>query len=1114
MVARYCCSACAVAEQISSDTPPSDEFPQCASEGETCRCTGTIYFGEPGSLDWSEVESDGTGVACTTANFGDTAIDSSTSDAKCYCGGSTFVGCYDDVEVRPLESFSVYNSNQLSSSDVSDCITSCRNAGMPYAVLQYARLCFCSYGFPARAKIEESKCSSRCGETDIVIYDCGGTFANSLFAVSSDPYSCSNGIQDGGEAGVDCGGKCDGVCNLVSSGSFEDIASTTTSRAVSTTTVEAASDWSGSGYIVHSGSSSTPGNGQAAPDGQYYFAVQGKDSLKQYINGTVAPGYMLQVRFSASYSGTSSASNPPTLQLHTGSPVPVDEVDLSEAFVQFTSDFDIYKDSFTLQFSCSADTTAYCLLDAVELSVTRTCDDASTQALAAYSSDTLSSCSLAVREIQGAGLTCAADTTDVFHVDALAVPDNFCCSECAATEGNSGMLMPDALYPLCAYENHQCYCDGTTYFGKAGWGDWSTELTTIAAGVACDTSVFGDPAEQLTDRACYCDGRVVYNPSASDYVGCFSTAAVTDFDVYIGSFSNMSLSVCMTMCVRRGQTLFAVSEGNQCYCSGGYPKTAEATSASNCDLPCAGVGSEICGGELHLSVYQFGPEQGTCSDGKQDGSEEGIDCGGDCPDKCNMLKDGSFEGLTDLTTKVLMNDPGAWTGEAYIYYHNQGSINKKAIDGDYFAALYGRRPFNQTVTGVCNGDILDFSYWAAKVNVAGESSPTLEVLSNDVLWEEEVSDLTSAWRQFGIRLIVDRADACCGESCSLTLGFQQASDGYGAIIDDVRLTVESECEDLAQAEQELGSSCGDFVTEVLRKGNTCKDPLGATKSSLAGAGNVTAWDVCCSACWSTATSHISEAPNNMYALCAPEDSICYCEGTIFYGIDNTYAWSYVESSDASRGVMCSTANFDDPNPSSRSPRNCYCSAHTVTAAPTTAKKTTTTTTTTAKVPTTTHHVRTTTRHSRTTTTANGQPSGAATTPAPVDDSAGVAVAVVLSLVAVGAAVAVGIYAMRRRKHVPAGKYGIGGMGGHNSLLSSSSMEMEMPTVTDRSHVNSSPAASPFVQPEYSSGDSPGQQRPTTSKGKSAPATKKRDRKKSGRRSKARTTNHDSHDPLL
>jgi hypothetical protein len=608
---KYCCSACAVAEGVSSDVPPSQAFSQCAAYGQLCNCTGTVYFGEPGSQEWSEAPSDGTGLACTTDNFGNTAVDAAAGTAACYCGGYSYTGCYDDVVVRPLETFVVGNAAGLSSTNVDSCITTCRNSGAPYIALQNSDMCFCTYGFPASAALSDgSKCASRCGETSLVVYNCGGVFANSLYAIAADPYNCTNGVQDGGEGGVDCGGKCATPCGLVVGGSFETIATTSTSVVVSPSAVAAASAWtvSASGSIVRSGASAF-GGGQAAPDGLYYFAFPGLTKLTQQIAG-ISSGYMVQLRFFAAASST--AGDAPTVQVRSGSPALVDEVQLTATFKEYTSSFNIYATALTLQLSCNAGATTYCLIDAVSLVVVATCDDATGQALTLYSSaasssgggsggSSVGSCAAAVRAIEDAGLTCASNTADLFKVPALASPDKFCCGTCASEEGNKGVPMPSSEYALCAYEEHQCLCDGTIYFGAAGWGDWATEISD-GSPVSCTTAVFGDPAEGLTNRACYCQGTVSYSPAKSDYLGCFAADAVQDYGVYISAFHNVSLSVCMTMCVHRDYAFFAVSFGNECYCSNGYPKSAVASAESNCATPCAGDPTQICGGDLFLSM--------------------------------------------------------------------------------------------------------------------------------------------------------------------------------------------------------------------------------------------------------------------------------------------------------------------------------------------------------------------------------------------------------------------------------------------------------------------------------------------------------------------------------
>lgn len=773
--------------------------------------------------------------------------------------------------------------------------------------------------------------------------------------------------------------------------------------------------------------------------------------------------------FSASIIGGGEGD---TLQIYSGSPEMVYEVTLKTMFSQYFVQFDVYTDQINLQFSCDAVTTANCLLDAISVTISQPCDDVTDSVIMAYSSDAVASCETAVRMIDEASMTCTDDTSTLFNVEDLQAPNNFCCSSCVSLEGKSSLVMPSSEYSYCSSEStifsDMCYCNGTIYFGAEGWSNWAVQ-SSDGSGIGCNVSNFGDP-ETAFSKTCYCDGDVKYVPS--DYIGCFETTEESDFNIFIGSFKNMTLSVCMEMCMNLDKPFFATGFGSECFCSSGYPSSIQSVEDDYCAEPCVGDSTEICGGDWYVSVYQWASETGTCSDGKKDAGEEGVDCGGVCSNKCNLLVNASFEDITDIKNdKLHVQDPGAWVGDSYIVYSDAGGFNLPAADGNYFAALYGSKGLNQTIYGICDGDILDLSYWAAKVTLSGATTNTLKVVSDDLLWELEESVLTTAWKQYNIRIIVDQSEHCCGSTCSFTIGFMQSSNTYGGVIDGVELTIESECDDTDNTQMltTVGASCEDVINEMLRQEYTCDDPVSKTLTTLTDTGNLTLWDVCCSSCWSSLTSHVSEAANNMYAFCASQNQDCYCEGTIYFGIDNTYAWSYYVSDSLTKPVLCSTTVFDDPDPNSRTDRYCYCDGSVAkvttvkktTTSTTTSTKTTTKTTTTKRIPTTKSTTNPIITHKKTTTSSvyitTDSNAGSITNP---DSGAAIAVGVIFGILAFGAIVFVVFYVYRRRRTDTGRQSLISGSAAKNLLSSSSQFEMEMPTQVRSSNVLNS---SPFIK---------------------------------------------------
>ena len=51
---------------------------------------------------------------------------------------------------------------------------------------------------------------------------------------------------------------------------------------------------------------------------------------------------------------------------------------------------------------------------------------------------------------------------------------------------------------------------------------------------------------------------------------------------------------------------YGVQDGSECFCSNSYGTTGKKTSDGDCNMPCQGNSSEICGGNSHNSVYVRG----------------------------------------------------------------------------------------------------------------------------------------------------------------------------------------------------------------------------------------------------------------------------------------------------------------------------------------------------------------------------------------------------------------------------------------------------------------------------------------------------------------------------
>lgn len=90
-------------------------------------------------------------------------------------------------------------------------------------------------------------------------------------------------------------------------------------------------------------------------------------------------------------------------------------------------------------------------------------------------------------------------------------------------------------------------------------------------------------------------------PSGFRYVGCFFdspedrvfTSAVIESD------DNLTGASCSSFCASKGYPYSGTEFSDQCYCGLSQPSE----SSNNCNMPCAGDSSEVCGGPNGITVY-------------------------------------------------------------------------------------------------------------------------------------------------------------------------------------------------------------------------------------------------------------------------------------------------------------------------------------------------------------------------------------------------------------------------------------------------------------------------------------------------------------------------------
>ncbi|KAK3311861.1 WSC domain-containing protein [Apodospora peruviana] len=67
----------------------------------------------------------------------------------------------------------------------------------------------------------------------------------------------------------------------------------------------------------------------------------------------------------------------------------------------------------------------------------------------------------------------------------------------------------------------------------------------------------------------------------------------------------MSVLRCGYFCLSLGFKIFGVEFGQECYCGNQVASTTVSAFAAECDMPCSGNKTEICGGHKRLSLYQW-----------------------------------------------------------------------------------------------------------------------------------------------------------------------------------------------------------------------------------------------------------------------------------------------------------------------------------------------------------------------------------------------------------------------------------------------------------------------------------------------------------------------------
>lgn len=94
------------------------------------------------------------------------------------------------------------------------------------------------------------------------------------------------------------------------------------------------------------------------------------------------------------------------------------------------------------------------------------------------------------------------------------------------------------------------------------------------------------------------------NPGALVYKGCYSSSTGLTLN---STYTFQTQGWCQKQCAPLGQFTLATAASTDCYCGMELPPTSKLVSDSFCNAPCAGYGSDMCGGaQGYFSVWLSG----------------------------------------------------------------------------------------------------------------------------------------------------------------------------------------------------------------------------------------------------------------------------------------------------------------------------------------------------------------------------------------------------------------------------------------------------------------------------------------------------------------------------
>ncbi|KAH8814939.1 WSC domain-containing protein, partial [Xylogone sp. PMI_703] len=126
---------------------------------------------------------------------------------------------------------------------------------------------------------------------------------------------------------------------------------------------------------------------------------------------------------------------------------------------------------------------------------------------------------------------------------------------------------------------------------------------------AASSSTAASPTAQPTPSS---NAEIFPGLGAYKYFGCYNETVLLNNTGNVRALSggptesldDMTIATCINFCGNNSYTFAGLEYTKECYCANYISTFSTHLPDSDCNLPCAGNTTQICGGSLRLSVYQ------------------------------------------------------------------------------------------------------------------------------------------------------------------------------------------------------------------------------------------------------------------------------------------------------------------------------------------------------------------------------------------------------------------------------------------------------------------------------------------------------------------------------